>query len=30
VQIEKAFVREVRGEIAILFAFAAACDFVEA
>jgi hypothetical protein len=29
VQIEKAFVREVRGEIAILFAFAAACDFVE-
>jgi len=29
VQIEKAFVREARGEIAILFAFAAACDFVE-
>ena len=29
VQIEKAFVREARGEIAILFAFAAAYDFVE-
>jgi hypothetical protein len=29
VQIEKAFVPETRGEIAILFAFAVACDFVE-
>ena len=29
VQIEKAFVREARGERAILFAFVAACDFVE-
>ena len=30
VQIEKAFVRRQRGEIAILFAFAAVCDFVDA
>jgi hypothetical protein len=30
VQIEKAFVRLQRGEIAILFAFAAVCDFVDA
>jgi len=30
VQIEKAFVPRQRGEIAIPFAFAAACDFVDA
>ena len=30
VQIEKAFVRRQRGELAILFAFAAVCDFVDA
>jgi hypothetical protein len=30
VQIEKAFVRPQRCEIAILFAFAVACDFVDA
>jgi len=30
VQIEKAFVRRQRREIAIPFAFAAACDFVYA
>jgi hypothetical protein len=30
VQIEKAFARWKRGEIAILFAFAVGCDFVEA
>jgi hypothetical protein len=29
VQIEKAFVRRQRGELAILFAFAAVCDFVD-
>jgi hypothetical protein len=29
-QIEKAFVRRQRGEIAILFAFAVVCDFVDA
>ena len=30
VQIEKAFVRRQRSEITIPFAFAAACDFVDA
>jgi hypothetical protein len=29
VQIEKAFIRPRRGEVAFLFALAAACDFVD-